>query len=669
LADRKSHRSGSGYEAEYLVVEISLEEDQMLKLSRIPFSGKVVALVLFTVIFVGGATFGSAYYFFSKSFDEQAQKKMELISVEIQRTLNDLLDRVKRHAASFSTRPDLAEAVERKDSKLLQKLGKDLMTDNRLDVLTIVDTEGKVIARGHSEKTGDSIGYQINVKRALAGEVSGGIEEGTVVKFSLRAGAPVKINGLIVGTISTGIDLTATSAFVDEVKKRFDVECTIFKNDERVSTTLEKDGKRVIGTKMDNPKVIETVLRNGKKYLNRNTINGKDYDTAYWPIMGADAKIAGMLFIGNDRAGMESLRSAVIMAVFIAVLTIGLLAIATGYLLTRSIVRPMLKSTSFLDQGVSEVSGASDQVSSSSQQLAKGVAEQAASIEETSASLEELSSMTRQNANNANQANRLMESTKESVSRSTQIMDRLTTSMGEISRASEETSKIIKTIDEIAFQTNLLALNAAVEAARAGEVGAGFAVVADEVRNLAMRAAEAARNTAGLIEGTVKRVRDGSELVGETEKEFREVALNVERVGELIVEISVASLEQAQGIEQINKAVMEMDRVVQHNASNAEESASASEELSAQAERMKDIVVELVSMVQGANGRMNETSGSLVSSERKVIKDTPKGLITHDNKSNGRVQKGNGKGPSHFSKREPGMDQLIPLGNTEISQF
>jgi len=641
----------------------------MLKLSRIPFSGKVVALVLFTVIFVGGATFGSAYYFFSKSFDEQAQKKMELISVEIQRTLNDLLDRVKRHAASFSTRPDLAEAVERKDSKLLQKLGKDLMTDNRLDVLTIVDTEGKVIARGHSEKTGDSIGYQINVKRALAGEVSGGIEEGTVVKFSLRAGAPVKINGLIVGTISTGIDLTATSAFVDEVKKRFDVECTIFKNDERVSTTLEKDGKRVIGTKMDNPKVIETVLRNGKKYLNRNTINGKDYDTAYWPIMGADAKIAGMLFIGNDRAGMESLRSAVIMAVFIAVLTIGLLAIATGYLLTRSIVRPMLKSTSFLDQGVSEVSGASDQVSSSSQQLAKGVAEQAASIEETSASLEELSSMTRQNANNANQANRLMESTKESVSRSTQIMDRLTTSMGEISRASEETSKIIKTIDEIAFQTNLLALNAAVEAARAGEVGAGFAVVADEVRNLAMRAAEAARNTAGLIEGTVKRVRDGSELVGETEKEFREVALNVERVGELIVEISVASLEQAQGIEQINKAVMEMDRVVQHNASNAEESASASEELSAQAERMKDIVVELVSMVQGANGRMNETSGSLVSSERKVIKDTPKGLITHDNKSNGRVQKGNGKGPSHFSKREPGMDQLIPLGNTEISQF
>ena len=650
-------------------MEISLEEDQMLKLSRIPFSGKVVALVLFTVIFVGGATFGSAYYFFSKSFDEQAQKKMELISVEIQRTLNDLLDRVKRHAASFSTRPDLAEAVERKDSKLLQKLGKDLMTDNRLDVLTIVDTEGKVIARGHSEKTGDSIGYQINVKRALAGEVSGGIEEGTVVKFSLRAGAPVKINGLIVGTISTGIDLTATSAFVDEVKKRFDVECTIFKNDERVSTTLEKDGKRVIGTKMDNPKVIETVLRNGKKYLNRNTINGKDYDTAYWPIMGADAKIAGMLFIGNDRAGMESLRSAVIMAVFIAVLTIGLLAIATGYLLTRSIVRPMLKSTSFLDQGVSEVSGASDQVSSSSQQLAKGVAEQAASIEETSASLEELSSMTRQNANNANQANRLMESTKESVSRSTQIMDRLTTSMGEISRASEETSKIIKTIDEIAFQTNLLALNAAVEAARAGEVGAGFAVVADEVRNLAMRAAEAARNTAGLIEGTVKRVRDGSELVGETEKEFREVALNVERVGELIVEISVASLEQAQGIEQINKAVMEMDRVVQHNASNAEESASASEELSAQAERMKDIVVELVSMVQGANGRMNETSGSLVSSERKVIKDTPKGLITHDNKSNGRVQKGNGKGPSHFSKREPGMDQLIPLGNTEISQF
>ncbi|MBI9077316.1 MAG: methyl-accepting chemotaxis protein, partial [Desulfatibacillum sp.] len=153
------------------------------------------------------------------------------------------------------------------------------------------------------------------------------------------------------------------------------------------------------------------------------------------------------------------------------------------------------------------------------------------------------------------------------------------------------------------FQTNLLALNAAVEAARAGEAGAGFAVVADEVRNLAMRAAEAAKNTANLIEGTVKKVADGSELVNKTNEAFGEVATSAGKVGELVGEIAAASNEQAQGIDQVNKAVAEMDKVTQQNAANAEESASASEEMNAQAEQMKDIVGDLMAMVGGHASR------------------------------------------------------------------
>ena len=178
--------------------------------------------------------------------------------------------------------------------------------------------------------------------------------------------------------------------------------------------------------------------------------------------------------------------------------------------------------------------------------------------------------------------------------------------MEDITHASEETSKIIKTIDEIAFQTNLLALNAAVEAARAGEAGAGFAVVADEVRNLAMRAADAARNTAGMIEGTVKKVKDGSGLVARTNEAFIEVAKSASKIGGIVGEISAASLEQAQGIEQINKAITEIDKITQHNAANAEESAAASEEMNAQAEQMKGVVYELVIMVGGrkGNGKM-----------------------------------------------------------------
>jgi methyl-accepting chemotaxis protein len=182
-------------------------------------------------------------------------------------------------------------------------------------------------------------------------------------------------------------------------------------------------------------------------------------------------------------------------------------------------------------------------------------------------------------------------------------MDKLTGSMGEISRASEETSKIVKTIDEIAFQTNLLALNAAVEAARAGEAGSGFAVVADEVRSLAMRAAEAAKNTAGLIEGTVVKVKDGSDLVSKTNKDFNHVADSSAKVTELVGAIATASSEQAQGIQQINTTVSGMDDVVQQNAANAEESASSSEEMSAQAEEMKRIVQELMILVGGSADR------------------------------------------------------------------
>ena len=271
----------------------------------------------------------------------------------------------------------------------------------------------------------------------------------------------------------------------------------------------------------------------------------------------------------------------------------------------------LTKVTTGLSDAVDEVNRAAGGISGVSQSLAQGASEQAASLQETSASLEQMASMTRTNADNARQADALMGEAARVVETAQNSMTELDNSMQEVTAASQETAKIIKTIDEIAFQTNLLALNAAVEAARAGEAGAGFAVVADEVRALAMRAAEAAKNTATLIESTVSKVKEGSDLMAKTAGVFSQMAGSTSKVKELVAEIAAASSEQAQGVDQINKAVNEMNTVTQQTAANAQESASASEELNAQSEQMRGYVAKLNAIV-GGRGMAGNGNGRLM---------------------------------------------------------
>ena len=268
-----------------------------------------------------------------------------------------------------------------------------------------------------------------------------------------------------------------------------------------------------------------------------------------------------------------------------------------NFLIARLVIRPIRLVSAALSDGADQVSSAAGQISSASQSLAEGTSEQAASLEETSSSLEEMSSMTKQNADNSSQAKRMMGEVRKIVGKVDSQMGNMVKAIEEIARSSQETGKIIKTIDEIAFQTNLLALNAAVEAARAGEAGAGFAVVADEVRTLALRAAAAAKTTGNLIEGTIKAVQHGNELTYQTQEAFRENAAISVKVEQLVDGIAAASQEQSQGIGQVNIAVSEMDKVTQQTAANAEESAAAAEELNAQAEQMKGYVDDLVHVI------------------------------------------------------------------------
>ncbi len=402
--------------------------------------------------------------------------------------------------------------------------------------------------------------------------------------------------------------------------------------------------------------------KDGTKII--TSYNGNSVLSAYDPIEVGGFKWACIAEI--DEA--EAFASVVALKWIIVIITIvGIaLIVVVALLITRSITKPINKVIDGMSSGSEQVASASNQVSSSSQQMAEGANEQASSLEEISSSLEEMSSMTKQNAENANQANTMAADASKAATDGVNTMGRMISTIDEIKKSSDETAKIIKTIDEIAFQTNLLALNAAVEAARAGEAGKGFAVVAEEVRNLAMRSAEAAKNTSELIEGSQKNADSGVSVTREVEGILKQIAESVQKVSQLIQEVSAASSEQAQGIEQVNTAVAQMDKVTQSNAANAEESASASEELSAQAKELKDMVGSLINIV-GRSDSSNNAGSTQYSSQQQFSNPT-----TH---IEGHIEQRKSKvaGLLHSKEMvehkviEP--DHVIPLDDSELKEF
>ncbi len=363
----------------------------------------------------------------------------------------------------------------------------------------------------------------------------------------------------------------------------------------------------------------------------------------------------------QNAAGLLKSSSTILL---IGVIVAVLLAVAMGVLISRSINNALKKLADGMGSGAEQVTSASGQVSSASQQLAQGANEQASSLEESSAALEEMASMTRQNADNANKADVLMGETKKVVGEGARAVEQVSDAIGQIKNSARETAKIIKTIDEISFQTNLLALNAAVEAARAGEAGKGFAVVAEEVRNLARRAADAAKNTSELIETSQKNADSSVTLVENLTKTFVGIQDSSGKVATLVSEIAAASKEQAQGIEQVNTGVAEMDKVVQQNAANAEESASASEELSSQAQELKSMVEDLMNMVGGATRQANARGVSHSAVRHLAAAHTPVAHISRPATPKTPPKQLGGKA---HAKAHP--EEVIPLDDEELNKF
>ena len=308
---------------------------------RLTFTGKIIALLLFTVALLTMAISVTVDHYLSAGLNQMSQQEINSKADAVDFMLKETSQEVRGTTSLLASRPDVATAIVAKDKAKLVEIAKQAQRDLKIQFVTIADTDGVVVARSHSEKSGDSVRKQINVQKALAGQTSIGMEEGTAVKFSLRAGAPVYQDGKIVGSVTAGINLSSSNDFVDEMKKVLGVECTIFYGDTRVATTIEREGKRAVGTRMDNPKVVETVLQKRERFLNINKILGRDYNTAYWPILGADGNVAGMLFIGSDRGAIAATERTILYSALAASSLVALVVLVVGFFTARGMTSPL----------------------------------------------------------------------------------------------------------------------------------------------------------------------------------------------------------------------------------------------------------------------------------------------------------------------------------------
>ena len=572
--------------------------------------------VLFTLFFVGGLVFSLINYNnetsrLRETLEEKARSSYKVFFSYVE---SDKAGLAKALIGITRLESYLKLLVEEDREALLDKatpLFREIKEKYRITHLYFVDPSGKVFLRVHNPpKRGDTLTRATYMEASRSGRLATGIEMGKAY-FSLRAIQPVSFEGKKAGYIEVGQEIDHIFPSFKELTEN---DATIFLTND----FIRRKSANVKGEKVGDFTILESSNNGGavniaskidiSKGLKEFTVMDVETEKGYFlvgvgPFIDAFGDVVGVMMVQQDATKFHSrtmssfwMNVGIFVAIFIGAIVAFFFVMRPTFTAYNRIVEGLL-------DGAENVNSASSHLSSSSQSLSEGATQQAASLEETSSSLEEMSAMIQQNADNAGQARQLAMEAKETAEKGASSVTSMIEAVDKINSSSVEVSKIIKVIDEIAFQTNLLALNAAVEAARAGEHGKGFAVVAEEVRNLAGRSAEAAKTTSGLIEDSINKAKEGSELASTSGDVLVEIVDNAAKAADLTSEIAEASREQADGIHQVTKTVTQLDQITQQNSALAEESASSSEELSAQAGTLREIVENLIETVEGERRR------------------------------------------------------------------